>query len=509
MNHIVIVGAGITGLAAAYRLRHAAPNVAITLIEKEATPGGKIQTERTDDGYVIEAGPDSFLSRKPRGVGLARDIGLSERLQGRNPRFSDAFIKRRGALHPLPEGITGMVPTKLDALERSDLLSEEGRARWAAESTIPPRRDEGDESIAAFMTRRMGQEVFDEIIEPLMVGIYAGDATRLSIQATFPNLCRIEQDYGSLLAGLAQTSAPANGDTLPPFVTLPSGTAELVETLVAQLKPTVDFRFGCAVVALGKQKAETVTHPPTPFREGEAESRVDSLTHHAPRTTHPHTVPNAPYTLTLSDGTTLHADGVILATPAFVTADMVEGIDPELAALHRRIPYASSVIVTLAFSDEDTNSSYGLAGRGYIVPTIEDTEVLAVTASSNKWQGRAPDGATLFRVFIGRSGKSDPTRYSDESLIEMARTELRETLGITTDPRLTRVQRWHHGMPQYTLGHLDRLAAIEARLEQHPRLALAGAAYRGVGIPDCIASGEAAAERVMRTMASETLLAPT
>jgi oxygen-dependent protoporphyrinogen oxidase len=476
MNHIIIIGGGITGLAAAYRLRQTRPDVAITLIEKEATLGGKIQTERTKDGFVIEGGPDSFLSRKPRGVGLAREVGLGERLQGRNAQFSDAFIKRRGKLHPLPEGITGMVPTNLEALERSELLSAEGRARWAAEATVSPRLDEGDESIAEFVTRRMGEEVFQELVEPLMVGIYAGDATQLSIQATFPNLRRLERDYGSLLEGLQQTTATTPSEPLPPFVTLPSGTAELVENLTTLLAPTVAFRLGCSVTTI--------------------EERTHAVSQYS--------IPTTQYTLTLSDQTTLLADALILATPAFVTADLVESIDSELAKLHREIPYASSVIVTLAFEDKDRNQGFadkhsvsGLAGRGYIIPTVEDTDILAATASSNKWHGRAPQGKTLFRLFIGRSGKQDATLLTDEALIEMARTELEETLGITQAPLLTRVHRWQRGMPQYTLGHLDRLAAIEARLEAHPHLALAGAAYRGVGIPDCIASGEEAAQRIL------------
>jgi oxygen-dependent protoporphyrinogen oxidase len=261
MQHIVIIGSGITGLAAAYHLRQSNPHLAITLIEKESTPGGKIQTERSVDGFVIEAGPDSFLSRKPRGVGLAREIGLGDRLQGRNAQFSDAFIKRHGTLHPLPEGITGMVPTNLEALERSTLLSEAGRARWAAESTIPPRMDDGDESIAAFMTRRMGQEVFEEVIEPLMVGIYAGDATQLSIQATFPNLRTLEKQFGSLLEGLQQSSTPSSKETLPPFVTLPSGTAELVETLVAHLALTVDLASVAQYYLLPKLGRKTQKAP--------------------------------------------------------------------------------------------------------------------------------------------------------------------------------------------------------------------------------------------------------
>lgn len=460
MSHIVIVGGGIAGLAAAYRLRQQEPQVAITLLEQSGVLGGKIQTERLGD-FVIEAGPDSFLSRKPRGVGLAQELGLEARLQGRNPQFSEAFIKRHGELYPLPEGITGMVPTNLEALERSELLSAEGRARWAAEPTVPPRTDDGDESIAAFVTRRMGAELFQEVVEPLMVGIYAGDASRLSIQATFPNLRQLEKTHGSLLVGLAQSNSPAAAPTLPPFVTLPSGMAELVESLVAALTPSVTFRLNTAVSAIAHADATDA------------------------------------YTLTLSDNSTLTADALIIATPAFVTADLLDAMDSELAALHRDIPYASSVIVTLAFANDESAS---LNGRGYIVPSVEQSDILAATASSNKWHGRAPQGATLFRVFLGRSGRQDVTALSDDTLRQMARDELRDTLGISAEPILTRVQRWHQGMPQYTLGHLDRLAAIDARLAHHPRLALAGAAYRGVGIPDCIASGEAAATQILAAL---------
>jgi len=450
---ITVVGGGIAGLAAARRLEVLASDAEVLLVERDAMPGGKLRTEHVD-GFVIEAAPDSFLSRKERGVGLCEELGLREELVGRRPEHHRTFVRVGDELHPLPEGLTGMIPTSLDAIEASQLLSPEGKARFAAEVDMSARRGHDDESIGAFVSRRFGREAYEALVEPLMTGIYGGDGDQLSLQATFPQLRVLELEHGSLLRGL---SAPAPSE-LPPFVSLRDGMGTLVDTLRDSFERTelVTSREAVRVLA------------------GDAGYRV-----------------------VLAGGETHAADGVVVATPAYVTADLLVDLDPELAAQHRAIPYASSVVVTLAFSRADV---VPLDGYGYLVPRAEGRDVLACTWSSQKWEGRSPDDCVLLRVYAGRFGGRDLTEDADADLVALAREEL-AFLGVTAEPILQRVQRWPWGMPQYVLGHPARLARIEDGLAAHPGLALAGAAYRGVGIPDCIQSGELAAESVVRALA--------
>ncbi|HEX4746061.1 MAG TPA: protoporphyrinogen oxidase [Gaiellaceae bacterium] len=444
---VVVVGGGIAGLAAARRLEHVAPDVSIALVESDELPGGKLRTEVVD-GFVVEAAPDSFLSRKPRGVGLVEELGLADELVTRRAENHRTFVRRSGDLHPLPEGLTGMIPTSLDALERSDLLSAEGKARFAAEAEVPPSAGDEDESVAAFVTRRFGREAYDALVEPLMTGIYGGDGERMSLRATFPQLRALELEHGSLLRGL---DSPAASDR-PPFLSLRRGMGSLVAALVDG--------FECTELLLGRRV--------TSVRRG--------------------------YQVELADGEVVEADGVVLATPAFVTAELLADLDPVLAAEHADIPYGSSAVVTLAFAAEDVEP---LDGYGYLVPRTEASDVLACTWSSQKWEGRAPAGAVLVRVYAGRFGGRDVTQAGDDELVGLARAELR----TDAEPMRTWVNRWPRGMPQYVLGHPGRLLRIEERLARHPGLAVAGAAYRGVGIPDCIASGEAAAESVVKALA--------
>ena len=450
---VVVVGGGIAGLATAHRLESIAPDAEVLLFERDAVLGGKLRTEHVD-GFVIEAAPDSFLSRKARGVGLCEELGLGDELIGRRPEHHQTFVRHGDHLHPLPEGLTGMIPTNLEALEQSDLLSGEGKARFAAETDVPAAHGHEDESIASFVSRRFGREAYEALVEPLMTGIYGGDGDQLSLQATFPQLRVLELEHGSLLRGLA---APTPSDR-PPFVSLRDGIGALVEAVSANLART-RIVAGRAVgrVARGASGLE----------------------------------------VELEDGETIAADGVIVATPAFVTAELLGDLEPELAAAHSEIPYASSVVVTLAFSRADV---VPLDGYGYVVPRAEGGDVLACTWSSQKWESRAPEESVLLRVYAGRFGGRDVTQDSDDDLVAIARREL-EFLGVTAEPELRRVHRWPQGMPQYVLGHPQRLAEIDDALAAQPGLAVAGAAYRGVGIPDCIQSGEQAAESVVRSLA--------
>jgi protoporphyrinogen/coproporphyrinogen III oxidase len=447
---VVVVGGGIAGLAAARRLETLDADV--VLVERDDVVGGKIRTDRVG-GLVIEAAADSFLSRKARGVGLCEELGLTSELIARRPEHAQTFVRRGDELHPLPEGLTGMIPTNLDTLERGSLLSAEGVERFRAEIDVPVAPGDADESVASFVSRRFGREAYDNLVEPLMTGIYGADGERMSLQATFPQLRALELEHGSLLRGL---TPPAPGER-PPFVSLRDGLDTLVTRLVGRL-----------------QRTQIVT--------GAAATRVSGVA--------------SGFEISCADGEAISADGVVLATPAFASAELLTEVDPDLAGLHAEIPYASSVVVSLAFSRVEV---VPLEGYGYLVPRSEGSDVLACTWSSQKWEGRAPDDAVLVRVYAGRFGGRDVTEDPDDALVALAREELR-VLDLVAEPTLVRVHRWPLGMPQYVLGHPERVDRIEAAVAEHPGLALAGAAYRGVGIPDCIASGETAAESVVRAL---------
>ena len=318
-----------------------------------------------------------------------------------------------------------MIPSNLDALEASELLSDEGKARFAAEPEVPPAAGDEDESVASFVSRRFGREAYDALVEPLMTGIYGGDGEQLSLRATFPQLRVLELEHGSLLRGL---SAQAPGER-PPFVSLRTGMGSLVAALVS--------RFARTELLLGRAAAR-VSRGATGFE------------------------------VELDDGETIAADGVVLATPAFVSAELLAELDDDLAAAHAGIPYASSVVVTLAFSRADV---VPLDGYGYVVQRIEATDVLGCTWTTQKWDGRAPDGTVLLRVYLGRFGGRDVTLDANEELVASARDEL-ALLDVTADPTFTRVHRWPRGMPQYVLGHPERLACIDAALAEHPGLAV-------------------------------------
>jgi oxygen-dependent protoporphyrinogen oxidase len=452
---IAIIGGGIAGLATARRLEMVLPEAEIVLLERSHRLGGKLLTERMD-GYVVEGAADSFLARKPRGVELCEELGLAGDVIGRRPENARSFVRRGEELLPLPEGLTGLVPTDLDALAGSALLSDEGRERLALESELSPAPPGNDESIASFITRRLGREAYEAFVEPLLTGIFAGDGDRLSLQATFPQLRALELEHGSLLRGLRAQPRSRSAD--PVFVSLRGGVETLPRALAHELART---------------KVRTATAARAARRRPEG------------------------YAVEL-EGDVVRADGVVVAAPAFAAAELLSSIDAELAASLDAIPYASSAVITLGYSAADVG--HPLDGYGYVVPRSEGSDVLACSWSSSKWDGRAPQGAVLLRVYAGRHGGRDVTEEDDAALVRLARHEV-SLLGIAAQPFLERVHRWPLGMPQYVLGHPERLERIEDALERHPGLRLAGAAHRGVGIPDCIASGERAAETIARSLA--------
>jgi oxygen-dependent protoporphyrinogen oxidase len=451
-RHIAVIGGGIAGLAAAYRLRAAAASapLRITLVEATGRLGGWVRTDRWGD-VLIEGGPDSFLAAKPAARALAIELGLGDELIGLRPGYEGAFIARRGRLEPLPEGFSLMIPTRLRPLLATGLLSTRGKLRLALDLALPPRRSEQDEPLAEFVRRRLGREAYEWIAQPLLAGIYAGDAEQLSLLATFPQLRELERRHGGLIRGTLARRRPG-ALTGPAFLTLRRGMGTLVEELARRLYQ-VDLLLGEAALALA------------PCESG--------------------------YRITLSSGHDLDADAVLIATPAYAAARLLEPLDRELAQLLSGIPYASSATVTLVYQARDVAPV--ARGRGVVVPAAEEREVTAVTWVANKFEGRAPPDLAPVRVFLGRYGRERVLELPDDRLVELALNELRGLLGLRAEPLHAVVHRLPRSMPQYLVGHLDRLRAIEARLALRPGLFLIGAAYRGVGLPDCIAGAEQAA----------------
>lgn len=475
---VVIVGGGISGLATAFSLLEQAAKAGLSLrcvmVESGLSWGGKIVTHRIGD-IVTEAGPDSFLSQKQAGLDLCTKLGLTDQLINTNETAKKASVLHRGRLHDLPEGLLSFVPKQLGAFFRSGLLSWMGLARMGLEVAVPPGPSTGDESLAGFLRRRFGTQAYERVLEPLMSGIYAGDAEQMSLRATFPRFFELEQQYGSVVRGMmAAKKATEPASTGRPrrtmFVSLKHGLGELVTALTSRLtQQDVDLRLGRQVDAL----------------------RVRS-----------HELGRWTYDLILHDGSALSADAVVLATPAFVSAELLRPLSPIAGGLLDLIPYTSTATIAMTFPAQAVAGAVG--GFGFIVPRIEGRDLIAATWTSLKWPHRAPADQLLVRCYVGGVGREDILNRDDGQLAATVRAELKALCGISAEPMYTEVNRWWKGMPQYTIGHLDRLTQLNAALSRYPGLVLTGAGYRGVGIPDCIRDGAIAAERVVQDLVAET-----
>lgn len=479
---LTIIGGGIAGLSAAYYATRNMQYSKITLLESDSRWGGKIATDRVSfedgaDAFIIEGGPDTFLATKTWGVALCKELGLGERLHGTNPYKKNTYVLNRNRLLPLPDGLAMMIPTNVEAILKSRLVSWFSKARMGLDFLLPAKNVNSDESLGAFVSRRLGREAYENLIEPLMSGIYAGDGDALSLASTFPYLRDLELKYGSLARGALQMRKQSNGKvqgSRSAFLTPTTGLAEIVEALVESLKSKVELRLN---------------------------TRAISIT----RNLKPGT-----WNVTL-DNETLETDALILATTAFVSAQLLASFDPELGATLQGIPYASTATVSLAYRLSDVPRE--LDGYGYVIPRREGREALACTWTSTKFPHRAPEGYALIRVFIGRAGQELPSPAGrgdggEGELLELAKEELNLTLGITAEPILSRVYLWDKAMPQYNLGHPEILKRIDAALEKYPSLALAGNGYRGIGIPDCIHSGEVAVNKIQESRGVENSLTP-
>jgi oxygen-dependent protoporphyrinogen oxidase len=456
---VAVVGAGIAGLAAAYELRRR--GLSFVVLERDTRPGGVILSEEID-GFTVDGGPDALLVQKRAGIALCEELGLGGRLVvTRQPRV--AYVQRAGRLHPLPAGSVMGIPTEVGPFVRSRLFTWAGKMRMGAELTIPPRRSDADESIGAFITRRFGREAATYLAEPLLAGIHAGDVDRLSMKALFPRLVEAEKKYGSLLRAFRTANRePRSPDAEGAFKSLPGGLGEMVRALVR---------------ALGVENVCT----------GNAVTSVTGSEPFAVRTSR----------------NTIGARAVILAVPAFAAAALLHDRDPRLAALCSEIRYASAATVALAFRRDAV--SHPLNGSGFVVPRVENTGILATTWLSSKWPHRAPDDDhVLMRAFVGGARDPNALEGSDQQLVQRALTELGPLLGIRSAPLFTRVYRWERANAQHEVGHLDRMAAIDAGLARHPGLFITGSGFRGVGVPDCVADGRATAARVAEWLGAAT-----
>ena len=468
---VAVIGAGITGLAAAHRLREEAARrempLHVTLLEADTRLGGSIHTLR-EQGFLLETGVDSFISEKPWGLALARRLGLESELIGTQEQFRKTYVVRAGRLEEIPPGFLLLAPTRVGPVLKSRIFSLRGKLRMALDLVLPRRRESGDESLGSFVERRLGREVLDRLVQPLAGGIYTADPAILSLEATMPRFLEVERRYRSLILGLraAQSAhAPtASGPRWSLFVTFKGGMRVLVEKLASQLEEGC-VRLGRAVTALG--------------RDG-----------------------NGRWRLSLANSDQLDADGVICTASAPIAARLIEPHDAQLAERLRAIVYNSAATVNLAYRLSDFPRPPD--GFGFVVPAIERRKIIACTFSSLKFAGRAPEGAILSRVFLGGALQRTMMALSDAEMIAAARDEFRSILGVSAEPILAHVERWPDAMPQYEVGHLGRVAEIERRAAALPALALAGSALRGVGVPDCIHSGELAAEAVLSQLTANT-----
>jgi protoporphyrinogen/coproporphyrinogen III oxidase len=465
---IIVIGAGIAGLAAAHRAvelsNERSLEVDILLLESSPRLGGSIATERIGD-FLVEAGPDSFISEKPSALLLCERLGLTSRLVSTQSAYQKIYIVHGGKLEQLPEGFFLLAPTRLWPFVRSPLFSWTGKLRMAGELFIPRGEMNGDESLGAFVRRRFGVEALERVAQPLVGGIYASDPDRLSLAATMPRFEAMERQRRSVILAMwseqrrrARSREAGSGARWSLFVTLRDGMQELVDRLANRL-PDGAVRSNAAVTGL--------------LRDDEKHN----------------------WRVTIGNRETLAADGVILAAPAYQAGTMIASLAGDTASELEEISYVSTATVSLAFRCADFPRRPD--SFGFVVPAVERRKIMACTFSSLKYPGRAPEDHVLLRAFVGGALQPELFDADDAKMEENVRAELASLLGVTAQPLFSRIWRHPNSMPQYQVGHQARVARIENSLSKFPTLALAGSAYHGVGISDCVRTGEEAAEKIV------------
>lgn len=467
-QRIAIIGAGISGLAAAFRVRELSPQSEVVIFDIRKEPGGVLGTVQ-EGGFQVERSADNFITTLPWGLQLCRQLGLEGELVTTHPDHRRAFVVWRNRLHPLPDGFLMMAPTRFWPLAVTPLLSPWGKLRAALEYFLPPRTDDGDESLAQFARRRLGRQVYERLVEPLVTAVYGADTERLSLLATLSRFRDMEWRYGSLIRAMraqrasrkasSQGERPTSSESgarYSMFVTLRGGLQHLVEELASRV-PVESLRLGEEVSAL--------------VRTGEK------------------------WQLRLACGETVTCDSVIVAVPAYAAAELLKSVDDSLSRELAGITYTGSVILALAYRRDEI--AHPLNGSGCVIPAVEGSPLLAISFSSQKYPHLAPEGHVLLRVFAGGARRPDLVHADESDVRRLLRKEVGCLLRINGEPVREWFFRWPAAMPQYEVGHLHKLRRIEERLAQLPGLALAGNAYRGVGIPHCIRSGFRAAAQVL------------
>ena len=455
MTRIAIIGGGISGLSAAFELEQRRSDAEIEYVLYEASPvlGGVLCTEHID-GCVVEAGPDSFITEKPWAADLCRELGLGDQLIGSNDADRKTYILVGGRLVVMPDGLMFMVPTKIVPTALSPLFSWKTKLRMAQELLHPPRSVGHDESVADFVARHYGPEMVDRLADPLLSGVYGGEAASLSVRAVLPRFADMERTHGSLgramLAARRRMSAGPQRIPPPLFTSLKNGMQHLAETIVSRLT-----------------SSSLLTDAPVQAIQPEGRGWVVSAG-------------------SQSD----HFHGVIVALPAPAAAHVLRMASPELAGELAAIEYSSSITVGLGY-DRGVRQSLP-PGFGFLVPRSESKQLLAATFVHNKFPHRAPDDRALLRCFFAGANAENVWGLSDDAVVEIVRNELEQIVGLRAEPLFARVYKWKSAMAQYGVGHLERLERIEALRQRLPGLALAGNAFRGIGVPDCVRSGREA-----------------
>jgi oxygen-dependent protoporphyrinogen oxidase len=463
---VAVIGAGISGLAAALRIHDEAPEARLVVLEAGPSPGGVLQTiER--DGFLIESSADSFITNVPWAVDLCRRLGLGDALIPTDPAHRRAFIVSRGRLEPVPDGLLIMAPSRVGPLLTTRILSPLGKLRAACEAFVPKGNGQ-DESLAQFARRRLGKEAYERLIQPLVGGMYTGDPERLSTRATLPRFLDMEQSHGSLIraARAAARATPAgagaggSGARYGLFAGLDRGVGQLVRA-ASEALPSGTLAIDSPVSAVHR------------ISDGSWRVQVDGI---RPRT--------------------IKAQAVVVATPARAASQLLASVQPDASACLARIESTSVAIVSLAYRADQVG--HPLDGFGFVVPFVENLAILSGSFSSVKFAGRAPAGHQLFRVFLGGARRPDLVERDDSELVATASRDLANLLRLRGEPLFGLVARWPGVMPQYHLGHIDRMAeARQAVARLGGSLALAGNYLSGVGVPHCIASGREAAEAVL------------
>ncbi|MFV2067658.1 MAG: protoporphyrinogen oxidase [Pirellulales bacterium] len=465
VRRVAVVGGGITGLAAAHHLHELDPSVELVLLERRARLGGVLETVNVE-GFRLERSADNFITNLPWGIDLCRQVGLEDQLLRTNDVHRQAFVVHAGKLEKIPEGFLIMAPTRMGPMVTTPILSWLGKLRLACEPFIRTRTDDDDESLANFATRRLGRETYERLVQPLVGGIYTADPTRLSVQAALPRFRDMEREHGSLTRAMwrqavkqKRSGGGTSGARYSLFVAPREGMSSLVEAIARRLPP-------------GAVRLEDTVESLQPTESGGWSIAVAG-----------------------SEPRQLAVDAVVVATPAHAASQLFDDADPELGPLLQQIPHARCSIVTLGFRREQIG--HPLDGFGFVVPQIEERQILSSSFTSVKYRHRAPEGHELIRTFVGGACQESLADLPDDQLLALVREELGELLSIEGQPVFEHISRWPPVMPQYCVGHGDLVRQIEQRVDRFTGLALAGNAYHGVGIPNCIQSGQQAAERVL------------